>query len=182
MRQAALDADLGGMEMVGIGTERAAGERHRLGVGVGDDDVAGGSDQRILAEEARIVPRAAGLPDLPVLLDHFARGAAERVHALLGGALQVAGIPEARIRLLHHVEMNRHVVVVEALAVMRDAAGAERLKHDREHFVVGVARLACMSLPNHSCSTSRTPRPTPGMKRPCDSWSIMQISWISRVG
>ena len=61
---------------------------------------------------------------------------------MLGRALQVAGIPEARIRLLHHVEMNRHVVVVEAFAVVRNAASAERLKHHTEHFVVGVARLA----------------------------------------
>ena len=103
----------------GVGAEGAAGERHCLGIGVGDDDVAGGSDQRVLAEEARVLSRAAGLPDLPVLLDHFSRGAAEAVHALLGGALQVAGIPEARIWLLHHVEMNRHVVVVEAFAVVR---------------------------------------------------------------
>jgi hypothetical protein len=29
----------------------------------------------------------------------------------------------------------------EAFAVVIDAAGAERLKHDTEHFVVGVARL-----------------------------------------
>src|SRR5579859_2799743 len=83
------DTRIGRMEMLGIGNKRATCERHGLGVGLGDDDMAGRTDQRILALETRIVPGAAGFPDLPELLRHLARDAAERVHPLLGGALQI---------------------------------------------------------------------------------------------
>jgi hypothetical protein len=55
--------------------------------------------------------------------------------------LQISGVPESRIRLLHHLEMHRHVVVLKPLAMVRDASGAQTLPQHRQHFVICVACL-----------------------------------------
>src|SRR5689334_25401325 len=92
---------IGAIEVLSIGDKGASRERHRLFVGLCNNDMPRRADQRIVPQETRIFLLAPCLPDLPILVDHLACSASQAVHALLRRTLQIAGIPEPRTPLLH---------------------------------------------------------------------------------